>query len=72
MTDPSIISQVRDEGYRAGYAQASMLAHDDAYTKGFEDAVRQADSSARTGLLWGFALAMFICGLWAAMVPASC
>lgn len=46
MTDQSIISQVRDEGYRAGYEQASMLTHDDAYIKGFDDATRQADGLA--------------------------
>ena len=72
MTDPSIISQVRDEGYRAGYAQASMLAHDDAYIKGFDDATQQADGLAFTGLLCGITLAAFIWGLWAAVFPSSC
>ena len=72
MADQSIISQVRDEGYRAGYEQASMLTHDDAYIKGFDDATRQADGLAFTGLLCGIALAAFIWGLWAAVFPSNC
>lgn len=33
-----ILQKVRSEGYREGWAQASQIAHDDAYYRGWEDA----------------------------------
>ena len=34
MAGRSIYEQIRDEGYSAGWSQAAMICHDDAYHSG--------------------------------------
>lgn len=62
MTDKplSLLQQVRADGYRDGWRQASQVRSDDAYARGRLDAQREAPIP----FLWfcsGAATASFIC-----------
>jgi hypothetical protein len=58
----SILKQVRAEGYREGWSQASMVAHDSAY----EDGKRAAELAAPSRLNW-FLVGVVVASLIAAL-----